>query len=115
LRLCSVAQFLRQRKQQAGSAVSEKPAVVYLPEGRAQGRARARASAGVRFNFADLRVPGVSVADEAFVVRRCRVWGDIKRLVKELKVGDVMTDVHLLAHHLRLRLPPDDKTRPVRE
>jgi len=61
--------------------------------------------------FTDLRVSRISVANEAFIVRWRCVWGDIKRLVKELKVGDIMTDVNLLAHYLRVRLPPDEKKK----
>jgi len=53
-----------------------------------------------------LRVAGVTVAKEAFVVRRDGVRRHIERLVQELEVRHVMTDTNRIAFAVSILLPP---------
>jgi hypothetical protein len=54
----------------------------------------------------DLRVAGVTVAKEAFVVRWDGVRRYVERLVQELEVGHVMADTNRIAFAICSRLPP---------
>jgi len=53
-----------------------------------------------------LRVAGVTVAKEAFVVRWDGVRRYVERLVQELEVRHVMADTNPIAFALCIRLPP---------
>jgi hypothetical protein len=53
-----------------------------------------------------LRVAGVTVAKEAFVVRWDGVRRYVERLVQELEVRHVMADTNRIAFAICIRLPP---------